>query len=154
MIWTSTRYRHPRFLDTDQASVLPCDESLCVSKTNFGGSCSCYAGNGTEFKYDGDHADYTFGNDAMCTNGYIPQQIDEESIYYFTCCPPMPSSYKYENIKHDCSDVITSSKNTEDDTNETAKCVNTSQPYLRPMKNTTSLSHEESFICCNSEIDI
>ena len=70
----------------------------------------------------------------MCTNGYIPQQIDEESIYYFTCCPPMPSSYKYENINHHCFDVITLSKNTEDDTNETAKCVNTSQPYLRPMK--------------------
>ena len=145
MTWRSTRYdHHPRFLDEqkDQGSVLPCDESLCVSKTSFDSSFSCYAGNVTEFKDD--------GNDAMCADGYIPKNLDEEPISYFTCCPPMQSSY--DNIERHCSDVITLSKNTEDDTNDTAKCVNANQPYLRPMKNSTSLSHE-SFLCCDSEID-
>ena len=65
----------------------------------------------------------------------------------------MPSSYTYDNIERRCSDVIILSKNTEDDTSETVKCVNASQPYLRPIKNSASLSHEESFICCDSEID-
>ena len=145
MTWRSTRYdHHPRFLDEqkDQGSVLPCDESLCVSKTSFDSSFSCYAGNVTEFKDD--------GNDAMCADGYIPKNLDEEPISYFTCCPPMQSSY--DNIERHCSDVITLSKNTEDDTNDTAKCVNANQPYLRPMKNSTSLSHE-SFLCCDSDID-
>ena len=128
MTWTSARYdRHPRFLDEqkDQASVLPCDESLCVSGLGYLGCCA---------------------------DGYIPQKIGEESFYYFTCCPPMPSSYTYDNIERRCSDVIILSKNTEDDTNNTDKCVNASQPYLRPMKNSTSLSHE-SFLCCDSDID-
>ena len=142
-----TRYdHHPRFLDEqkDQASVLPCDESLCVSTTNFYSYFSCYAGNITEI---------ALGNNAMCANGYIPRQIDEEPFHYFTCCPPISSSNKYEDdIKRHCSDVITLSKNTEEDTNGTAKCVNASQPYLRPMKNRTYLSHE-SFICCDSEND-
>jgi len=149
MTWTSTRYdHHPRFLDEqDQALVLPCDESLCVSKTNFDSSFSCYAGNVTEFDDDGNYGEDT--NDAMCANGYIPEKLDDEPIYYFTCCPPMASSYKYTNIKRHCSDVITLS------TNGTAKCVNASQPYLRPMKNRTSfhLLQEKSFICCDSEID-
>ena len=139
MTWTSSAQydRHPRFLDDqkDQASVLPCDESLCVSKTNFDSPFSCYAGNVTEF-----------GNDGMCADGYIPQQIDDEP-FYFTCCPPISSSHTYENIKRHCSDVITLS------TNGTAKCVNASQPYLRPMKKSTYLSHEESFICCDFEIE-
>ena len=154
MTWTSTRYdHHPRFLDEkDQASVLPCDESLCVSKTNFNSSFSCYAGSVTEFDDGGSYGEYT--NGAMCANGYIPQKLDEEPIYYFTCCPPISSSYKYEDKKRHCSDVITLSKNIEGDTNGTAMCVNASQPYLRHMKNWTSvhLSHE-SFICCDSEID-
>ena len=116
MPWTSTRYdHHSRFLDKqDQASVLPCDESLCVSKTNFNSSFSCYAGNVTD-----DGSEYTIGNDAiaMCANGYIPQKIDEEP-FYFTCCPPILSSYTYKDKERHCSDVITLSKNNnEDDTN-------------------------------------
>ena len=154
MTWTSTRYDlHPRFLDEqkDQTPMLPCDESLCVSKLHYTSSFSCYAGNVTAFDDDG--SEYTISNDAMCANGYIPQKIDEEP-FYFTCCPPISSSYKYEDKKRHCSNVITLSENKEGDTNNTAMCFNASQPYLRHMKNPTSfhLSHE-SFICCDSEID-
>ena len=153
MTWTlSARYdRHPRFLDEqkDQASVLPCDESLCVSGLGYLG---CYASNVT-IVLDDDGSEYKIDDAAMCADGYIPQKIGEESFYYFTCCPPMPSSYTYDNIERHCSDVIILSKNTEDDTSETTKCVNASQPYLRPTKKLASLSHEESFICCDSEID-
>ena len=151
MTWRSTRYDlHPRFLDEqkDQTPMLPCDESLCVSKLHYTSSFSCYAGNVTAFDDDG--SEYTISNDAMCANGYIPQKIDEEP-FYFTCCPPISSSYKYEDKKRHCSNVITLSENKEGDTNNTAMCVNASQPYLRPMKNMTYLS-QEFFICCDSEI--
>ena len=144
----SKSFQHPydrRILDED---IDGCDESKCVSnglsKEYFNDSFTCYA----------DVGDYALYGIMMCADGYQPKIVENEPIvdsdlngnsyYYFTCCPPKPQSYA-KTSRH-CSNTTLSIG-----FDNSMICEDNNRPYPRRMENRTFLNDSvESYICCDS----